>query len=125
MISQLLDKPKLIIETHFSWVEVFNWSGDMLCERKGVETFSYGSLNHFFKGVLRMAAELARVAVMGVWHDDKLRSWNVSNRSGALKVKVGRYIFFGLTCEGKPLANPVGVITRYLGEKALGSSSSE
>jgi hypothetical protein len=61
----------------------------MLGECEGVKTFSYGSLHYFFKGVLRMAAELARMAVMGVRHIALARDVGTfSPSSTALAVKV-------------------------------------
>jgi hypothetical protein len=40
----------------------------MFGQRKGVEAFRNSSLDNLFEGVFCMAAKLARVAVVGVWH---------------------------------------------------------
>lgn len=42
----------------------------MFGQRKVVKPFRYCRLHDVLKGVLRMAAELARVTVMGVRHAD-------------------------------------------------------
>lgn len=52
----------------FFGVEVFERSRYMLRQRKGMETFGYRCLDNFLECVLRMSAELARVAVMRVRH---------------------------------------------------------
>jgi hypothetical protein len=61
-------------QTHFSWVEVLEWSWNMFCQRKGVEPFCYSCLHNFFQAIFCVPTELARVAVVGVRHIEQ-RLW--------------------------------------------------
>ena len=66
------------MRTGFFRVEVFEGSGYMLCEREGVEALGYRCLNNLLKRVLRMSTELARVAVMRVWHSPIMTTGSIS-----------------------------------------------
>ena len=60
----------------------------MFRKTKDLEALTYGLEDYFFEGAFRVLAELARVRVVAVWHQET-RGWRLDHRSSAVNFPTG------------------------------------